>query len=150
MERVGMTLDEAAWATSLYFIFRTIGCFTGSGILQKLSTRTFMTISVALMVVAMILMGIGTTKTLIYIGIACVGYGNSNVFSMTFSSAILAMPEKKNEVSGLMIMGLFGGTLFPLVMGQVSDGMGSQTGAVMVMAIGVIYLAIYSSQLKKK
>lgn len=30
MERLGMTLNEAAFATSLYFIFRTIGCLTGS------------------------------------------------------------------------------------------------------------------------
>ena len=29
---------------------------------------------------------------------------------MIFSQALLAMPDKKNEVSGLMIMGLFGGT----------------------------------------
>lgn len=28
MERLGWTLNEAAFATSLYFIFRTIGCFT--------------------------------------------------------------------------------------------------------------------------
>ena len=27
---------------------------------------------------------------------------------MIFSQALLALPEKKNEVSGLMIMGLFG------------------------------------------
>ena len=27
MERIGMTLDDAAFATSLYFIFRTAGCF---------------------------------------------------------------------------------------------------------------------------
>lgn len=34
MERLGFSLDDAAFATSLYFIFRTIGCFTGSYILH--------------------------------------------------------------------------------------------------------------------
>ena len=34
MERLGMTLAEAGFATSLYFIFRTIGCFLGAFILQ--------------------------------------------------------------------------------------------------------------------
>ena len=29
MERLSMTLNDAAFATSLYFIFRTIGCLTG-------------------------------------------------------------------------------------------------------------------------
>ena len=41
MERVGFTLDEAAFATSLYFIFRTIGCFSGSYILRRLSPKVF-------------------------------------------------------------------------------------------------------------
>ena len=31
MERLGLTLNDAAFATSLYFIFRTIGCLTGNG-----------------------------------------------------------------------------------------------------------------------
>jgi len=69
-----------------------------------------------------------------------VGMGNSNVFSMMFSRALLHRPDRKNEVSGLMIMGLFGGTIFPLLMGVLSDWMLSQVGAVVVMAIGVVYL----------
>ena len=48
-----------------------------------------------------------------------------------------------------MIMGLFGGTLFPLAMGYASDAVGSQVGAVAVMAIGVIYLVGYAIKLKK-
>ena len=57
------------------------------------------------------------------------------------------MPQKQNEVSGLMIMGLFGGTIFPLLMGIASDAMG-QAGAVIVMAIGVIYLFTYIKNVK--
>ena len=147
MERVGMTLDEAGFATSLYFIFRTVGCLTGSFFLRVLKTRTFFIISVIMMAAAMVLMGIGNTKTLLYAGIALVGYGNSNIFSMCFATALESMPEKQNEVSGLMIMGLFGGTLFPLLMGFMSDAIG-QVGAVAVMAIGVIYLFTYISRVK--
>ena len=86
------------------------------------------------------------SKLLLYAGIALVGYGNSNVFSMCFAQALTAMPEKQNEVSGLMIMGLFGGTIFPLIMGFASDAVG-QAGAVAVMAIGVIYLFTYIKQI---
>ena len=46
-----------------------------------------------------------------------------------------------------MIMGLFGGTIFPLLMGFASDAMG-QIGAVAVMAVGVLYLFTYIKQLK--
>ena len=147
MERVGMTLNEAAFATSLYFIFRTIGALTGSFFLRVLKTRWFFIISVVMMALSMVGMFFGTEQWELYCAIALVGYGNSNIFSMAFSQALLSVPDKQNEVSGLMIMGLFGGTVFPLVMGIMSDTMG-QAGAVAVMAIGVIYLFTYIPQVK--
>ena len=147
MERLSMGLNEAAFATSLYFIFRTVGCLTGSFFLRVMKTRTFFTISIVMMAVAMLLLLVGTTKPILYLGIALLGYGNSNVFSMCIAQALTLMPEKQNEVSGLMIMGLFGGTIFPLVMGWASDAVG-QGGAVAVMMVGVIYLFSYIKQLK--
>ena len=147
MERVGMSLNDAAFATSLYFIFRTIGALTGSFFLRVLKTRWFFIISVLLMAASMALMFGGQSKMMLYTAIALVGYGNSNIFSMAFSEALLSVPDKQNEVSGLMIMGLFGGTIFPLLMGFMSDAMG-QAGAVAIMAIGVIYLFTYIPQVK--
>ena len=147
MERLGMTLNDAAFATSLYFIFRTIGCLTGSFFLRVLPTRTFFIISVMMMAVSMLLLFTGSEKWELYTAIALVGYGNSNIFSICFAQALTSMPEKQNEVSGLMIMGLFGGTVFPLLMGFASDAIG-QAGAVLIMALGVIYLFTYIKQLK--
>ena len=147
MERLGYSLNEAAFATSLYFIFRTLGCLTGSLFLRLLRTRTFFIISVVMMALSMTGLLFGHSQTVLYASIALVGYGNSNVFSMIFSQALTDMPEQKNEVSGLMIMGLFGGTVFPLLMGFASDAVG-QMGAVAVMAVGVIYLFTYIGRLR--
>lgn len=148
MERLGYTLDEAAMATSLYFIFRTIGCFSGTFILRFLKPKYFFGISAAMILIAMAGLFFVDTKALLCVCIALVGFGNSNVFSIIFSQALLSEPQRKNEVSGLMIMGLFGGTIFPLAMGFASDMMG-QAGSVAVMAIGAIYLAVYTLMIKK-
>ena len=148
MERLGMTLDEAGFATSLYFIFRTLGCFSGAIILQKVSARSFFVVSVICMLLAMVGLFVSDAEAVIYTAIALIGFGNSNIFSIIFSQALLAVPEKKNEISGLMIMGLFGGTVFPLFMGFASDAMG-QDGAVAVMTVGVIYLLFYTLRIKK-
>lgn len=148
MERLGRTLNDAAFATSLYFIFRTVGCLTGSFFLRVMKARTFFIISVSMMALSMVGMFVGTNQTLLYAAIALVGYGNSNVFSIVFSQALLSVPESKNEVSGLMIMGLFGGTVFPLLMGFASDAVG-QVGAVAVMAVGVAYLFTYVNKVKQ-
>lgn len=148
MERLGMTLNEAAFATSLYFIFRTIGCFTGSFFLRMMKTKHFFAISAVCMALSMVCMLLGHSQWVLYAGIALVGYGNSNIFSMCFANALQAVPEKQNEVSGLMIMGLFGGTVFPMAMGLASDAMG-QAGAVLCMAVGVAYLFCYLPKLKE-
>ncbi len=142
MERLGMTLNEAAFATSLYFIFRTIGCLSGSYFLRVMNNRLFFIISVVMMALSMCGLFVGTSKLVLYTAIALVGYGNSNIFSLIFAQALTSMPQKQNEVSGLMIMGLFGGTVFPLIMGFASDAIG-QVGAVIVMAVGVAYLFTY-------
>ena len=147
MERHEMTLNDAAFATSLYFIFRTIGCLTGSFFLRVMSNRLFFVISVVMMALAMLGLGFGTSKMVLYVSIALVGYVNSNIFSLVFTQALLSDTTRQNEISGLMIMGLFGGTVFPLFMGFASDAMG-QVGAVAVMAIGVIYLFSYISRIK--
>ena len=149
MERLGMSLNDAAFATSLYFIFRTIGCLTGSFFLRVMNNKLFFIISVTMMALSMCGMAVGTSKTVLFVAIALVGYGNSNVFSMVFARALQSVPEKQNEVSGLMIMGLFGGTIFPLLMGFASDGFG-QVGAVVVMAVGVLYLFSYIPNMNNK
>ena len=147
MERLGMTLETAGFATSLYFIFRTAGCFTGTFILRKISSKTFFLIGVLCMLTAMAGLFFVESKTLIYVCIALIGFGNSNIFPIIFAQALQNMPDKKNEISGLMIMGLFGGTIFPLAMGFASDAVG-QIGAVAVMTIGVIYLCFYTLKIK--
>ena len=148
IERLGMTLAEAGFATSLYFIFRTLGCLSGSAILRKVPEKVFFAISVGMIVAAMIILAVADVKWLLYVGIALVGFGNPNIFSTTFAQALQHDPGHKNEISGLMIMGLFGGTIFPLAMGFLSDAMGT-LGAVLVMGVGALYLAAFSLKIKK-
>lgn len=149
MERLDMTLAGAGLATSVYFLFRTIGCFSGAFLLAYFPMKKVFIVSVLMMVAAMI--GLFTMQSLAahYVCIALVGLGNSNIFSMLFSRALLHLPNRKNEVSGLMIMGLFGGTIFPLFMGIVSDWMQSQIGAVAIMSIGVLYLLFIIPAIRK-
>lgn len=148
MERLGLPLEEAGFATSVYFIFRTAGCFLGAFILRSMSPKLFFAISVAMMLVGMIILFVCNTLAPLYVGIGLIGFGNSNIFSVVFSQALMYTPNERNEVSGLMIMGLFGGTVFPLAMGYAADALG-QAGAVAVMTVGVIYLMYYTLKIRK-
>ena len=150
MERLALPLEKAGIATSIYFLFRTLGCFSGSFILAKFPLKKFFAVSVACMVLSMIGLFVCHTLAGLYVAIALVGFGNSNIFSMVFSKALLYLPEKNNEMSGLMIMGLIGGTIFPLLMGVLSDAMGTQIGSVIVISVGVAYLVYLAFKFLKK
>ena len=125
MERLGESLETAGFATSVYFLFRTIGCFSGTFILAKVSARMFFVIGVVCMILGMGGLTFAANQSLIYVCVALMGFGNSNIFPIIFSQAMLHLPDSKNAVSGLMIMGLFGGTVFPLLMGLATDSIGS-------------------------
>ena len=151
----GDTLKNFEYATSIYFLFRTAGCLTGSIVMRKMNIRTFFIIIVGMMALSMAGLIFGTEKWELWAAIALVGFGNSNVFSVILSQALISAPEKKNEVSGLMIMGLFGGTVFPLLMGYASDAAKAagatypQVWAAVVMAVGVAYLLTYIPKVKQ-
>lgn len=149
MERIPeMTLADAGYATSVYFLFRLAGCFLGTFILARSSIKKFFLISVICMALSAVGLLLFSNLTLLYISVALVGFGNSNIFPMIFSQAIQSIPERDNEISGLMIMGVSGGAIFPLLMGIGSDLIGSQVGALIIVSVLVIYLFFLSSKIK--
>ncbi len=148
IEKFGLSTAEAVIGTQIYFYFRTGGCLIGSYLLARLSAKGFFGFSVLCMILGVIALFIATSQFIVLAGIALIGFGNSNVFSVVFAQALNRQPNEKNEVSGLMIMGLFGGTIFPLCMGFAQGGMGV-AGAVGVMSIGVLYLLYFMTQIKK-
>ncbi len=150
IERLGMPLSEAGYATSVYFLFRTIGSFSGAFILARFSSKSFFWISILMMLVAVVALYFSYSAMAIYVCIALIGFGNSNVFSIMFSQALQHLPQRSNEISGLMIMGLAGGAVFPLLMGILSDAMGSQIGAVIVLTFLVAYFLLLAPKIASK
>ena len=149
MERVQVPLEEATFATSLYFIFRTGGTFLGTFFLRYMSQKLFFLISVVMMIASMVILFSCHSLGALYVGIALVGFGNSNIFAVVFSQALNNRPKERNEVSGLMIMGLFGGAVFPVFMSYAADFWGGVAGAIAIMSVGVLYLLFYTFMIKK-
>lgn len=149
IERLGMTIEDAGYATSVYFMFRTIGCFAGAFLLAIMPAKRIFAISIAMLIVAVVSLFFLHNQMMMYACIALIGLGNSNVFPIIMSQALLNKPDKKNEVSGLLIMGLCGGALFPLLMGLATDTMQSQSGALVILSVCVVYLLFVISKLRR-
>jgi MFS transporter, FHS family, L-fucose permease len=148
MERCNILLEQAGLGTSLYFIARTTGTFVGAILLIKFSGRKFLIISMITAIAGMLLMLMISKLWAILVLIFILGFAVANVFSIIFSAALQKKPERANEISGLMIMGVAGGAVIPPIMGLVSDVTG-QTGGMAVLLVAMIYLLISGFNMKK-
>jgi fucose permease len=149
MERCGLLIDKAGLGTSLYFIARTTGAFVGAILLMKFAPRKFFIISMFIAIAAITAALFMSNLIAILIMIFLLGFTVANVFSIVFSAALQRKPERANEISGLMIMGVSGGAIFPWLMGVVSDSYHSQ-GAAFVVLLGLLcYLLFLAFNMKK-
>jgi MFS transporter, FHS family, L-fucose permease len=148
-ERCGIDLKQAGFGTSLYFAAKTLGTFTGAIVLLKFSSRRFFIFSMFTAIAALILMLTINSIWSIGIMIFVIGFACANVFPIIFSEALQKLPEKANEISGLMIMGIAGGAVLPPVMGIASD-YSNQTGGMAVLFICLIYLLFSAFKMNSK
>jgi fucose permease len=149
MERTQLPLEQAGLATSLYFAARTIGTFAGAILLMKYSSRKFYIGSTALGIVAMIIMIFSSGLWLILTMIFCLGLAIANIFSIVFSAALRRKPQRANEVSGLLIMGVAGGAIVLPIMGITADYTG-QTGAMILLLLALGYLLFNAIRMQKE
>jgi len=106
--------------TGLFFLALTIGRFLGGVILNWTTPRRFFVFTVALSLLAILGMLAGI-KSVALVSMFVVGLGFANIFPLVFSIAVDAMPERTNELSGLMVSAIVGGAILPPLMGLIAD-----------------------------
>jgi fucose permease len=150
MERFGMNSIDAGYGPSMYFAFRTAGAFIGAILLVKFSpVKIFKIITVAA-VLALIALIFMADKIAVFALFAIIGLAIANVFSIIFSMALQSKPDKANEISGLMITGVFGGAVIPFIMGLTSDLLGSQVGSLLIILLSASYLLFCAFAIKPR
>jgi fucose permease len=130
-----------------YFIVRALGAFVGGILLMKVSERKFYIVSVLLTLSGLILILFTGSLWGILAAITLIAMGYANMFAMIFSTALKHLPEKANEVSSLLIMGVAGGAI-ALLLGVVSDAFGTQWAAMSILVILWLYFVGLSKIIK--
>ena len=148
MERAGLSSIEAGYGPSVYFALRTLGAFLGAFLLVKFSSSRFYKVNVVILVLALVALIFVGNKFLIFGLYGVMGFTIANIFPIIFGMAIQLRPDKANEISGLMITGVFGGAIIPFFMGLTSDTIGSQVGSVLVILVGALYLMYAAFSIK--
>lgn len=150
IEREGFSVDQAGFGSSLYFVCRTAGALIGSFLLAKVSDVAYFRVNIVVALAAVCLLLFAENTVLIMALVGCIGFFCSSIFSVIYSQAMKSRPDKANEISGLMIMGVFGGAVIPPSMGAMTDAIGNQTGSVIVIALCMAYLTFCAFWIKKR
>jgi MFS transporter, FHS family, L-fucose permease len=149
MERCGLNSIDAGYGPSMYFLFRTAGAFIGAILLAKYASDKFFKWNIIIAVLALVALIFVGGKIPVFALFGIIGFTIANIFPIIYAMAIRHSPEKTNEISGLMITGVFGGAVIPFAMGLLSDTIGSQVGSVLVILLSALYLLFCAFNTKK-
>ena len=141
-ERCSLPLEKAGMGNSVYFLARTVGAFLGGIILMRYSAPKFFTGSVILALASLLGLIFARNLTLILVLVALFGLGYSNLFSIVFSTSMLRVPEKTNEVSALLIVGVCGGGVITPLLGIITDTFGKQAPAIIALAAVWLFMVL--------
>lgn len=141
-DQFGLSTEKANLCNSLYFLARTVAAFAGGALLLKVSDKKFFAAGCWIALLGLVLLAVfgkvGLVPALVAVCIFGIGY--ANLFGIVFSFAMRSKPDKTNEVSALLIVGLIGGAILPPVLGWLRDISGSQIAAVLAIAVVWLYM----------
>jgi fucose permease len=149
MEKCNLQLSEAGLGNSVYFFARTLGALGGGIFLLKYSEVKFFKYSVFFAIAGLVAMLPANNTWILLACVAIFGLGYANLFAIIFSLSLKRIPEKANEVSALLIMGVSGGAVLPPVLGVTSDIFKSQTAALIVITLVWLYMVWLITKVRK-
>ena len=142
-------LERASLGISIYFTALMIGRFSGAVLLNWFPARKFLFWTVILALGGIVLMILAPTAMIAKISIFVIGLGAANTFPLVFAISLEKLPERGNEISGLMVMAISGGAVLPPIMGMVSTNWGA-IASLLVIAAAFIYVLTASLFVLKK
>lgn len=148
IERVGLDITTAGLGSSVYFLCRTAGAFIGAFLLAKISDVKYFRVNLLVLTASAVLLLFAQSQALILTMVGVFAFALSCIFPIIYSLALRVRPDKGNEISGLLITGVFGGAVIPPLMGRLTDVLGSQTGSIIILLIGAAYLIFCSFSFK--
>lgn len=138
ISRFDYSKEAAGIAPQIYFVCRTIGAFIGMFVMARMSDVKYFRLNIIACIAVVLGLAFVDNYAFDMFCIGAIGFLCSCVFPIIYSMAVNRRPDKANEISGLMIMAVSGGTVSFLV-GAAINSTGI-TGGVMVILACVLYL----------
>lgn len=143
----GADLGMPALLATLYWGGLMVGRIV-SGALSHISARIQLTVTTVL-AAAFTLIAIFTNNLWVLVS---VGLFHSVMWGCIFTLAIAGLKEYTSKASGIFMMGVFGGAVFPFLQGVLADALGSWQWTWMIVVVCelvMLYYALWGSRIKK-
>lgn len=98
-----------------------VGRFVGGVCLRHIRPNTFLLITILVSMLGNVLLFLPYNAVTTWMSFILIGIGFANIFPLIFSICIDKMPEKTNEISGLMTTAIVGAAFVPLLTGAVAS-----------------------------
>jgi fucose permease len=120
-ESLGLEISRSGLlGIGVFFLALTIGRFAGGIVLNWVRPTKFLLISSTVSLISLLSL-FGPLNGWTMAAFFLTGLGFANIFPLIFSSALEYMPERANEISGLLVTAIVGGAVLPLFMGLIAD-----------------------------
>lgn len=146
--RYGVVLETAVIGISMFFAGETISRFLGAIIMNWIKPRVFLVLIALLSLAGILGIFLAPSNAVAFVFIFITGLGIGSMFPTIFSLALEKMPDRANEISGLLIMAVSGGAVIPLIMGFVSTTFGA-LNSISVLAACMLYILWVSFYVRK-
>ncbi len=137
-QKLGINEETAKYGKSMYFFAKMIGTFAGALLLTKIKARSFLIGSAAFAMISLLALTMTPNAVSAWLIIALISLGISNIFPLIFSISVAQLPQRANEISGLMMMAICGGAIIPFLVGIAMENWLS--GGILVLVAGAVYL----------
>jgi FHS family L-fucose permease-like MFS transporter len=131
--------ETGLFGTLFFFISLMTGRFLGGVILNWLSPKKFLILTSIVSIVGIAALFFAPNQVIAFVVIFIIGLGFANIFPLIFSITVDAMPERSNEISGIMVTAIIGGAFVPILFGVAADLFGLMAGFV-VLALCMVYI----------
>ena len=136
---LAMLLTKAMEAVALGWVNRLLGALLGAFLLARIAEMKYFRVNIVACIFSLLILAFVKNDMVNLICIGAVGFFASSVFSIIYSMALQARPEKANQISGLMITAVAGGGVVTPVIGFAIGTVGV-IGGVFVTLACVCYL----------
>ncbi|RPG55201.1 MAG: MFS transporter [Flavobacteriales bacterium] len=126
---------------SYFWGLMTLGTFSGLFLLKKIDSRKILIFFTSASIISLLMSLFGPLKVSLF-SFPLIGFFISTMWSIIISLALNSMSKNHGAFSGILVSGIIGGAVFPLIIGILADFAGLKVGMTLLLIPLLFILSI--------